>query len=203
MKIDPEEDLLQSTQVQSQNHTEENSPKWSFKVVDKVKESEEEQAAKKAVVKMFIEGKSVPEIAAASPLPFKKVTSLIEATQKKISVKDVRQEVKEEMLLAKVPILEEIVSLSLNTVKEFLVELSTNEVKKVLLTTKEAKDIMAICKDLNEMLRLELGQSTQNLAVVEMSYDQTKNLLDDLRAKDPVFEYPLIGNNDPSRSESE
>jgi hypothetical protein len=43
------------------------------------------------------------------------------------------------------------------------------------------------------MLRLELGQSTANVAVeTRMSLDQTINIFKELQEKDKVFEYPSL-----------
>lgn len=110
-------------------------------------------------------------------------------------VKERNQEIKEEILADKVPILKEIAQRSLSLLNEWLIETANNpELRAARVNTvQDVKGLSNITKELNEMLRLELGQSTQNVAhVVEYSLEQTKQIFHELKEIDPVFEYPQI-----------
>lgn len=76
--------------------------------------------------------------------------------------------------------------------KEFLTELAQTPERLHALSLIEVKNLASIGVDLNEMLRLEMGQSTQNIEVVQYSYNETKVMLEDLKKIDPVFEYPEL-----------
>lgn len=123
-------------------------------------------------------------------------TKRVEQCAKKANLlqeaKAIKQEVKNEIFRDKVPLLKDIVNLSLNSVKEFLTELAQTPERLHALSLIEVKNLASIGVDLNEMLRLEMGQSTQNIEVVQYSYNETKVMLEDLKKIDPVFEYPEL-----------
>lgn len=115
--------------------------------------------------------------------------------------------VTKEILQDKIPILKEIAELSLVAVRDKLLELSDPEKNaEMLKTMRDIKDLSNIAQGLNEMLRLELGQSTQNVAVnAQMSLEQTITIFKELANKDRVFEYPLLdeGNEKESKPDSD
>lgn len=110
-------------------------------------------------------------------------------------------EVKEEVLKDKVPILKEIVGTSLTAVQEYLVELGANKERLHSLSVSEMKGLADVAKSLNELLRLELGQSTQNVQVVQYSFNEAKVMLEDLRKIDPVFEYPALDHEESEKAD--
>ncbi len=122
----------------------------------------------------------------------KKVRHTLEKTNAIEEAKALKQEIKQEVLSEKVPALKNIVGLSLQVVQDYLSNLAVDKIKQSTLTVKEVRDISGIAKDLNELLRLELGQSTQNVEVVQYSYQQTQVVLQDLKKIDPVFDYPEL-----------
>ncbi len=129
-------------------------------------------------------------------LEFNLPTERIHMVAKKANLveesKKFQKEIKEEVLRDKVPLLKEIVDVSLSSVKEYLVELGQNKERLHSLAVSEMKSIADVAKSLNELLRLELGQSTQNVQVVQYSFNEAKVMLEDLRKIDPVFEYPAL-----------
>lgn len=134
----------------------------------------------------------IQKVAQDLSLSTKKVRQTLEKTNAIEEARALKQEIKEEVLSEKVPALKKIVGLSLQVVQEYLTNLAVDKIKQSALTVKEVRDISGIAKDLNELLRLELGQSTQNVEVVQYSYQQTQVVLEDLRKIDPVFEYPEL-----------
>lgn len=133
----------------------------------------------------------------------RKVCDEMEVTQRRVErclaksglkaeATQLREAITEEVYKGKVPFLKEVVGLSLNVVKDFLVDLTTNQDKKDAMTAQDAKHITNIAKDLNELLRLELGEATQNIHVVQHTLAETKIVLEDLRKKDKIFDYPEI-----------
>ena len=120
----------------------------------------------------------------------------IKACLHKAKVKEVAdnliQEVADNIYREKVPLAKEVVGLSLTALKEYLVDLNSNPAKKVKLTPQDAKALCSVACELNNLLRLELGEPTQNIAVVHHSYAETKKIFDELRQKDEIFDYPEL-----------
>lgn len=138
------------------------------------------------------DGLSVAEIAQRANLSPTVVKAIVSRAALRKEAEAKRKEITQAVMVEKVPLLKEIVGLSLTTVKEFLETLSKDEDRKADLTVADVKGLATIGKELNEMLRLELGQATQNVQVVQYSYTEAKNLLDNLRKLDPVLEYPEL-----------
>lgn len=111
---------------------------------------------------------------------------------KKAAQANVEKDLYVQVYKDKAPVLENIVQLTLTNIQEFLVALSADEEKKRNLTVRDIKDLATISTHLNEVLRLELGKSTQKVEVAQYSYNKVQVVLDDLRKIDPVFEYPLL-----------
>ena len=107
-------------------------------------------------------------------------------------VQERNSEIKRELLEDKVPILKEIASLSLTALRDYLLEMTNPLVKEERIKTlSDAKILSSITKDLNEVLRLELGQATSiEKKDVQLSIDQTRQIFVELSQADPVFDYP-------------
>lgn len=126
-------------------------------------------------------------------------TSMVKAIVVQLEIRKLVRErnaqIKKEILQEKVPILKEIVGESLTAIRDYLVELNNNPIlkQKCLKSVSDLRSLASVGKDLNEMLRLDLGQATTiERKEVQLSVDQTKQIFAELKANDPVFEYPEI-----------
>jgi len=97
----------------------------------------------------------------------------------------------------KVPLLQEIIGLSLNALHRTLKEMENDdELRKKMIS--KASDILTLVKateGINTLLRLDLNQSTANVATrIEhnVRLSETKAVLDNMSKLDPVFSYPEI-----------
>lgn len=148
--------------------------------------------AEKTIIEKTLKGASIDEIVMTTGFPRRLVWSV--ANKRVVREQVVRAT--REILEAKVPILEEITELTLTAVRDWLKETidpANAELRNQRLA--EAKDVRAlaqIARELNDMLRLELGKQTSNTPVVQYNFDQAKVLLQNLRERDPVFEYPEL-----------
>jgi hypothetical protein len=98
-----------------------------------------------------------------------------------------------ENLKNKIPLIKDIVGMGLEAIKETLKTLQNPEVRANMLA--KVSDVAALTKvitDLNTLLRLEQGQSTENISTVTRSYQETRMVLQELKKKDPVFDYPEL-----------
>jgi len=89
----------------------------------------------------------------------------------------------------KVPVMRDIIGMGLNGIKETLKEMADPEVRKAMI--RGIPDLAALTKiveQLNMLLRLEEGKSTQNIAT-QHTYHETRVALQELSKIDPVFEY--------------
>ena len=144
--------------------------------------------AEQEITQKYIEGLGVPEIAAETGYTEKQIRFVITNANLKKQAETHRKEITQAVLEDKVPLLKKITQLSLTTLASYLEDLSTDEEKKSNLTTKDGLDLANITHKINEVLRLELGQSTQNVAVqAQVTHDQAQGILEHLRLKDPVF----------------
>lgn len=149
------------------------------------KKTAEESKQDALTFQKALEGLSPDQISIEVGVPIERVRKLLSSAQYYKVMTEQRKELTDFLLKEKVPMLKNIVTLSLASVQDYLMGLQ-DPVKKQALTTKDIKDISGIAKDINELLRLELGQATQNVQVVQYTYEQTRIVLEDLR-KDPVF----------------
>lgn len=131
-------------------------------------------------------------------IPKEFVIELLDAKTAIHVAEKAKKEFFDEIVGDKIPALKQIVGLSLHTVKEFLLELAQDKERIKNLQVFEAKQLTTICTEVNQMLRLEVGESTQNVAVVNYTFEDTKKVLKDLKAIDPIFEYPEIRNESES-----
>jgi hypothetical protein len=150
------------------------------------------QDAERIIVEKVLKGAGVDEICLTTGYPRRFV---YQVAHRKTLADEVRKTTRA-VLEAKVPILEEITELTLTAVRDWLKETidpANEELRAIRL--REAKDVRAlaqIASELNDMLRLELGKQTSNAPIVQYNFDQAKILLQNLREKDPVFEYPAL-----------
>lgn len=142
---------------------------------------------------MRLAGMNVTDIVAATGLSYECVRNIYTKDVVKQGVKEIHKQIAEKTYEEKVPLLKEIVDLSLNAIRDRLQQLKDPDM--ALLMIKDAKDLAAIGKlatDLNSLLRLELGKSTHNIETVSHNYQETKIILQQLKNKDPVFDYPEL-----------
>lgn len=124
----------------------------------------------------------------------KRVQEVVRKAQLREHAKEQRQELAIELYKEKIPLAEKVVGLSLKGLEEYLQNLLANPEKLLAMTPKDVSSLAAIATRLNELLRLELGKSTQNISVqvAQHSYEATIQALSKLRSIDPVFEYPEL-----------
>lgn len=151
------------------------------------------EEVQETVCKAYLEdGKNIHEIAHLHNLPLKQVRLIVSRAALGQQASRMRQEIMAEAMKAKLPLLREIVGLSLTTLRDFLENLVTDDDRKAALSIKDAKDLASIAKEIHEMARLELGQSTQNIEVVQRVEKDINDIIDELRVKDPFMDYDGI-----------
>lgn len=94
----------------------------------------------------------------------------------------------------KVPLMQDIVGMGLEMLRDTLKECVLDSEMRRQMIGNSVKDLAALTKvvgDLNLLLRLEEGKSTQNVAV-NKSYQDTRHALQTLAKVDPVFSYPIV-----------
>lgn len=148
--------------------------------------------AERIVVAKILNGGTINDIVRATGYP----KTFVKSIANKESINKQVEEATREILSEKIPILREICDLSLTAVRDWLKETMApgNEgLKKARIwDSKDVKTIADIAIKLNDMMRLELGKQTSSNPVVQYNFDQAKILMQTLREKDPVFEYPQI-----------
>lgn len=159
----------------------EQSPEWMEKI--------------NIVTKCQAMGYSPEQIAAVAKIPDMEVRRILEdeIVACRVAAKNFQE---------KIPVIKEILGLSLDGLRERLKDLVDPEKRKELLPNMGAMAALTrILVDLNGLLRLEQGQSTENIATVSSSYKETRIMLQDLRKVDPVFEYPELPEATPSNEQ--
>ena len=93
----------------------------------------------------------------------------------------------------KVPIMEDIVGMGLDMLRDTLKELvlDSDMRRQMLGNVRDIASLTKVVGDLNLLLRLEAGKSTQNVAV-NRSFQDTRHALQTLAKVDPVFSYPIV-----------
>lgn len=152
-------------------------------------------------MKLTMEGLNPNQICARTDIPVAQIMYFLEKKDFKEGMKKIEKSVIEETFKDKIPLLKKIVGCSLHLTSEFLMRMCEDEDFKAsqLKSLSDVRELSKLAVDLNTLQRLELGQSTQNLEVVSHSYQQTKVIIDDLRKKDPVFEYPELPPSEPEQ----
>lgn len=114
------------------------------------------------------------------------------------SAREIEKDLKKEALKDKLPILEEIATLTLTGVRDFL-----KENPKPGNAT-EAKAYVDMVRKIDEMVRLELGKPTAITQETRYSLQQTQVIFEELRQLDPVFDYPdIVVTPEPEEKEEE
>ncbi len=93
----------------------------------------------------------------------------------------------------KIPTIQNIISLSLGAINNTLKDMTVDDElrKRMLGKVSDVSLLVKAVESLNTLLRLELGKSTQNIAV-KNSYQQTREVLQEIAKVDPVFDYPTL-----------
>lgn len=93
----------------------------------------------------------------------------------------------------KVPVIKDIVGMSLEVIRETLKEMCADPEfrRQMVENAKALTSLTGVIKDLNELLRLDQGQSTANVAMESRGYQETRIAIQNLKTLDPVFEYPM------------
>jgi len=94
---------------------------------------------------------------------------------------------------SKIPVIKDIVGMGLDAIRETLKTLNDPEVRTTMLANvRDLATLTRVVTDLNTLLRLEQGQSTENISSVSHSFQETRMVLQELKKKDPVFDYPEL-----------
>lgn len=151
------------------------------------------QKREERIAKLLHKGFTVNQVIQKTGYRECEVVPIARHARQKQAIKNVEKAVKEEIFKDKVPALKEIVGSTLLQVKKAIEELNDPEIRsKMIRSIADVKNLAAIATDLNTLLRLELGQATENIQVAQFSYQQTRVVLQELAKKDPVFEYPQL-----------
>lgn len=145
----------------------------------------------------YLSGLNVQEISHKRGLNPKYIRFIISTSALKELASRHRQEIMEELLREKIPLLREVAGLSLSGLRDFLESLITDREKMGRLTLKDARDLSAIAKEQNDTLRLELGQATEKIEVVQKVEKDVTYILEDLKNTDPFVEYPALKHDNP------
>lgn len=150
------------------------------------------KAQEESVMELYLRGTTdVLKISELTTLRPTQIRAIISTAKLRSRADVIQKEVSVEILAEKAPILKSIVGLNLSIIEEFLTKLHSDAEKKSNLTLTDIKDLSTISKNTNEMLRLELGESTANVAHVH-TIQSTQVALDKLRTLDKVFDYPSL-----------
>lgn len=163
----------------------------------------------KDIVSIFIaKSQSAPSVAEAvretvveADITKRRLLSVIQQYRAQDAAKEIAREIKEETYRSKIPIIKNIIGLSLETILEFVSELRDDPVRKACLSIGEVKSLAELASDLNGLVRLEEGKSTMNLgihAAVEHNHTVTLQALQKLKELDPIMDYPEISSVTPA-----
>ena len=158
---------------------------------------------RETVTKRYLEGKTIHEIAHEEAIPLAMVRTIVSRAALKQEAQAYRAELLEEVFKDRVPLLKEVTQLSLLTLRDFLQNLSLDEARKGILTIKDAKDLSSIAKEINEIARLELGQSTQNVEIVQRVERDVNVLIEDLKKTDPFKDYERTISAEPVQADDQ
>lgn len=154
---------------------------------------DEQKRMRTNVIRAFQKGLRRDEIIARSNYPEAFVDKVLRANKCKIEIDNTIKQVTKEVFKQKIPTLKNIVGTTLNILNECLQELSDPERRKEMVqSVSDLKHLSSIITDLNNLIRLELGQSTENIEVKQIGYQETRIILQELSKIDPVFEYPKL-----------
>lgn len=96
----------------------------------------------------------------------------------------------------KIPVIRETVGLGLDAIRTALKDMMLDPEyrEKHLGRLTDIRMLTTIIADLNNILRLEEDKSTANVAsaITKRSYQETREAIQELKKKDPVFDYPKL-----------
>lgn len=148
----------------------------------------------------FSDKEALEETARECNLTTTRVAKAVKKQKLKEEAKKIRQEITEEIYKEKVPLMQDIVGLSLQKLKDWLQRLTPDDIQG----PKDAQCLANIATSIENLNRLELGKSTVNVAIeahATHTIEQTQNLLTEWSKKDKVFFGGLIGGHrEPERS---
>lgn len=146
------------------------------------------------VAHCYLKGFTVDEIVAKHDIPTQQVVRILAQDEFKKGMKRVEEKVTEETLKDKLPLLKKITGDALSVLSGLIEKLQDDENYRMMMITnvRDLKALGDVATQVNGLLRLEKGQSTENIAIQQNSYQETKVLIDDLRKVDPVFEWPQL-----------
>lgn len=150
------------------------------------------------IIRSYLDdGKRPSEIAEKRGINIEVVNSVIQRAQLKRKADNIKEDIKEVMFKDKVPVMEAIGDLGLVGLLEWMESyVGTGKHKK--MSVDDAQRFTNVIEKLHGMYRLQLGKSTQNIAVaIEHSNKTMEQLLEDLKKPseeggDPFVEYPEI-----------
>ena len=150
---------------------------------------EKRRAQEETVLQLYLSGtRNIRKLFDITEIPMPIIRAIISKAKAKQRADAIQDQIIEEVMEDKVPLLKDIVGLSLTHIKEFLSE-NPNAVPDNI---QDAKALSSLAKDLNDLCRLESGLSTQNVEIVKYSITQTQHIFEELKQIDPVFEYPEL-----------
>ena len=106
-----------------------------------------------------------------------------------------RREYADEIYKEKIPIAKAVVAMSLDKLCAFVNNCTVE-------TFEDAKALSKIASDMNVLLRLELGQSTNNVEVITRTEKSVQTLLGELKEVDPFVNYTEITDVPTQKSDS-
>lgn len=155
-------------------------------------EWKEWQANNELVMRLYCQdGLTKGQIIKQSKLPPRVVDAIVRRLKLRQQTEALRQEITEEILREKVPLLKNITSINLMSILDWSIELRTSE-KYKKMSIQDAAGLMKLSKDAFEMSRLEEGKSTQNFGIAHRVEKELATVLQDLRTIDPFVDYPQI-----------
>lgn len=135
------------------------------------------------------DAQAIFETSAELGVASKKVSRAVNRKEVKTQAKEIRVKITEELFKDKIPMMKNIVGVSLHKTLAFLKDFEP-------CTIDDVRALALVFKDIQMMLRLDMGQSTENISVQHSgnyTVEQTQKLLVDLQTKDKIFLEGLFG----------
>ena len=106
--------------------------------------------------------------------------------------KEQKKEITEEIYAEKIPLAKRVVGLSLEAAAIYLQDFQPKNIQ-------EAQTCVTMATQINNLLRLELGKSTENVEILHRAERPLVTILESLQKNDPFVQYPQpqLENNTP------
>lgn len=147
----------------------------------------------KEIIEVFLkasvglkEREALEETARTLNLSTVRIAKAVKKQKLKEEAQKIRQNITEEVYKEKVPLMQDIVGLSLSKLKDWLMALQPEDIE----SPKDAQSLANIASSIENLARLELGKSTVNVAIeahATYTIEQTQQLIADWSKKDKVF----------------